>query len=91
MALVFACGRCKTPLKDTHEPESNSVIGCPTCGENDTFENVQRIIGEFMQEQAAEQFSDMLRGVARRSKALAFNEAPRPKGVYRFIAIDDGH
>jgi hypothetical protein len=67
------------------------MLGCPTCGEHDTFENVQRIIGEFMQEEAADEIGNMLRGVASRSEALTFNETPRPKGVYRFIAVDDGH
>jgi hypothetical protein len=90
MGLVLACGQCKTPLDGPARPNAEDILACPGCGNSDTFENVQRIVGEFMKEHAAEQARDMLRGVARRSETFTFNEAPRPKGVYRFIAID-GH
>jgi hypothetical protein len=88
MALVFACGDCKTPLEGPTDPNPDSTFKCPSCGQTETFENVQRIVGEFLQERAHSKFGDMLRDVTSRSESLTFSETPRPKGVYRFIAVE---
>lgn len=91
MALVFGCGRCKMPLKGPSGSQPDSRLSCLVCGESDTFENVQRIIGEFLKEYARDQIGDMLRDATSRSYSMTFKETPRPKGVYRFVAVEDGH
>ena len=90
MALVSGCGRCKTPLESPAEPKPDSVRRCPSCGESDTLENVRRIIGEFVQEQATDALGAMLRDVTSRSGALTLSEIPRPKRVYRFVPLTHG-
>jgi hypothetical protein len=87
MKLIFACGRCVTPLEGAHERSSDSVVTCLVCGTSDTLANVERIVGEFVEEEAARQFQETLRGPAGNSKNLTFAEAPRSQRVFRFVAI----
>ena len=90
MNVIFACGKCQAPLHGPEKPEPDSMLICPTCGESDTFENVKGIVGQFVQEQAADALGDMLRNVRRNSESLTFRETQRPKTTYRFVAIERG-
>jgi hypothetical protein len=61
MDVIFACGKCESPLHGPDEPKPDSMLRCPTCGESDTFDNVKRIVGQFLQEQAKPSFNAMTR------------------------------
>ena len=88
MALVFGCGRCNAPLRGPREPNANSTLACPDCGKRDTFENVQRIIGEFFEQSGVNEVAHSLRRIASNSEFAI--ETARPNRVYDFIAWDDG-
>jgi hypothetical protein len=50
--LVFACGACKTPLEGPANPNLDSMFECLSCGQTETFENLRRIVCQFLQENA---------------------------------------
>jgi hypothetical protein len=87
MKLIFACGRCVTPLEGPHEPSFDSVVTCLVCGASDTFANVERIVGEFVEEEAARHFQETSRGLASNSNNLTFLKTPRSQRLFRFVAI----
>ena len=87
MDVVFACGQCKAPLKGPADPKPEDTLSCPVCGTGDTLQNVRLEVEQFIKEEAAKAYENMLRGVASKSDTFTFNETPRPKGVYRFVAI----
>jgi hypothetical protein len=70
MGFVFACGYCKTPLKGPASPNPNTMLKCPSCGQAETFENVKRIVAEFVKETAHIKIEEMLRAVARHRENL---------------------
>ena len=50
MGFIFACGYCGTSLKGSADSSSDSMVKCPSCGQAETFDNVKRIVGEFLQD-----------------------------------------
>jgi hypothetical protein len=88
MGFVFACGNCETPLKGPADPNSDSMFKCPSCGQAETFDNVKRIVGEFLKESARNKIEEMLRAAASHGESLTYSDAPRSKGVFRFIAVE---
>jgi hypothetical protein len=88
MGFVFACGYCGTPLQGSAASSSDSVFKCRSCGQAETFDNVKRIVGEFLKESARSKIEEMLRTAATHGASRAYSDAPRSKGVYRFIAIE---
>jgi hypothetical protein len=70
MGFVFACGYCKTPLKGPASPNPNTMLKCPSCGQAEAFENVKRIVAEFLKETAHIKIEEMLRAVARHGENL---------------------
>lgn len=86
MALVFACSGCKTPLS-LNDPKSEVMLVCPICGLADSLDNVEREVAEFLQEELANAFDDMRRNVTSGGHAFAFDETPRTRLAFRFIAI----
>ena len=87
MGFVFACGHCKTPLKGPADPGPGSVFKCPSCGQTETFENVKRIVAEYLQVSARDKLGELLRAATSRSESVACG-APRLTDVYRFVAIE---
>jgi hypothetical protein len=88
MRFVFACGHCKTPLEGAADASSDSMFKCPSCGQAETSDNVKRIVAEFLKESARTKIEEMLRVAASHGVSLTYSDAPRSKGVYRFIAVE---
>jgi hypothetical protein len=88
MGFVFACGCCERPLKGSANPSSDSMFNCPSCGQEETWENVKAIVAEYLKESARIRVEEMLRVAASHGESLAYSEALRSKGVYRFIAVE---
>jgi hypothetical protein len=88
MGFVFACGDCEMPLDGPADPSSDSMFKCPSCGQGETFDNVRRIVGEFLKESAHDKLEEMLRVAASHGVSLTHGDAPRSIGIYRFIAIE---
>jgi hypothetical protein len=87
MGFVFACGCCERPLKGPAKPSFDSMFKCPICGQMETFENMKRIVAEFLKESARNKIEEMLRA-ASHGESLTYSDGPRSKGAYRFIAIE---
>jgi hypothetical protein len=75
MGFVFACGRCERPLKGPAKPSSDSMFKCAICGQMETFENMKRIVAEFLK-------VPPLRPSAR-ARARAARLQTRPQEVYQ--------
>lgn len=88
MGFVFACGHWEAPLKGPANPSPNSVFKCSSCGQAETFENVKRIVGEFLKESARKKIEEVLRATASPGESLTYSDAPRSKCIYRFIAVE---
>ncbi len=88
MGFVFACGYCETHLKGPADPSFDSIFKCTSCGQAETFDNVKPIVAEFLKEGARAKIEQMLRAVASHEGGLAYSDASRLKGVYRFIALE---
>jgi hypothetical protein len=87
MNFKFGCNKCKAALTGPAEPNAESALICPVCGENDTLENVRVEVHQFLQEEEAKALGSMMR--KSRSDALTFTEKPIPERIYRFIALAD--
>jgi hypothetical protein len=83
MDVNFGCGRCVTHLVGPDHVQPDTLLICSTCGESDTFENVERIISEFVEHNAALEMHDLLKGVVSGNG----NGSPPPDRVFRFILI----
>jgi len=42
------CGKCCGPVKLTIDASWLATVGCPSCGETDTFDNATKEAGEYL-------------------------------------------
>jgi hypothetical protein len=64
------CGKCELPLEVVTIENGQKRASCPKCGNNDTLDNVRRIIAELVKERTALAFHDSLVKGTRGSKFL---------------------
>ena len=79
------CGSCKAPLEGTTNAQGQDIFRCPFCGISDTRENVVRISGEYVKEQAEGSLHKTLRKAAGGNRMFKHKSSFRPKGGHRFI------
>ena len=81
------CAKCRVPVERVAEPNPEDRYACPICGNGDTHEAIMSEIGEYIQEVAAQQLSDMLAGAIRGSSVMSGRSTHTPSGrAWRFIA-----
>jgi len=66
------CGFCDTVVKSDREPKPNSRVICPSCGNEDSFKNVMKIVGDGVKENTTIAFGKSLKRSLRGSKFLKF-------------------
>lgn len=81
----ISCGLCKGDLEDFTNADGQNSARCVSCGNSDTLDNIEGIIGEYMKEHLVKGMQSTLRKVARGSKVLTYKPGLTPKGGYRFI------
>lgn len=84
------CGVCKVPLKGPTEAKPHDRFSCPRCGASDTRQNVERIAGEYVTDQLAEQVSSQFANAFRGSKSVTITKSSRPKRMHRFMIDTKG-
>ena len=83
------CGDCNSVVKGPPNPKPQDVLAC-NCGNSDTFENVQRILGEALKEHAARHLQESMKRATASSKNLKFQGTPVMKRKHRFYVDIDG-
>jgi hypothetical protein len=78
------CARCNVRVELPADPNPETIVACPVCGESDTLENVLRESGQYL---AHKLFSDTLRGAISQSSALTIKEGPKIN--FRFNTGDE--
>ena len=79
------CAKCDIALERVPDPNPENRFVCPSCSTGDTFDNIQREVGEYAQEIAMQHFAAEMRDMVRGKPGMDFEEKPRPKKVYRFV------
>jgi hypothetical protein len=82
------CAKCRVTLKGSSDSSPNALNACPICGTADTFANVLREIGEYLQEHAAKDVEDSFRELVRGNKSFGI-AVPKKQRAWRFI-VDAG-
>ena len=79
------CATCNVPLQGPADPQPHDTLSCPTCGQGDILENVNREIGEYVTEKATSALGIMMADTFRNSSSIKVTKNYQPKGSYRFI------
>jgi hypothetical protein len=80
------CAKCHIPIEGSEpEPQPHDILTCPSCGESDTLENVQREVGEYVASKASDALGDFLASAVRGNKYMTYEKGPREHRSYRFI------
>lgn len=79
------CGKCKVPIKGPLKPNRKSRFTCPSCGRSDTFDNIERVVQEYMLDKTAERMGREMEKATRGFESIKFKRQPRRKKVYRFV------
>ena len=79
------CARCDVPLGGDADAGPHTVFSCPRCGISDTFENIEREIGEYIAEKVSDSLDKMFEDAARGNPSLKYKKDYRPHKTYRFV------
>jgi len=80
--FVYGCGECLVALK----PGSDDLFTCPKCGRSDTIANVEKEIGDCLQDQM--DMRSMLEGVLANNSRLEGNVKETASREYRFVPLN---
>ena len=89
-SLIVACNVCEVGLEGPSDPNPQDIFICPACGLAETFEAVQRELGEWVKEIIAKPVQERI-ATAVDGKAIKFKPDHLPKKMgFRFILIQNG-
>jgi hypothetical protein len=60
--------RLQTPLEGLTDAPGQKIFRCPVCADSETRENMVRIIGEYIEEQAPKSLDETLGKIARETR-----------------------
>ncbi|WP_374545407.1 hypothetical protein [Rhodoblastus sp.] len=84
------CASCHVALEGPADPQPNDVFSCPTCGANDTFENVIREAGEYHADKLVRGMFNSFGGSSGSGFIKMTVTQPQQRS-FRFITGDESH
>lgn len=81
---VAKCAQCKVALQGPDDGEPQDRFACPSCGQSDTRENVEREVADYVQEQLADALGASIDETVRGSKFVKVRKPVRQPRRYRF-------
>jgi hypothetical protein len=76
------CGRCHVDIEHRVNPEGQTMVVCPNCGQSDTPENVAREAAEYLTDKTIRE------GMAGFGNMPGITVTSPPQREYRFIVTD---
>lgn len=79
------CGKCRVAIEGPADANPQTVFSCPSCGESDTFENIEREVASFANQEFAHHADAVLAEAAEGQEFLKVTLDAPPKRSHRFI------
>ncbi len=81
---VAKCANCKVALQGPDDPKPQDRFACPSCGQGDTLENVEREVADYVQQKTADMLGASFDKAVRGSKNVQVRKPVRQPRRYRF-------
>ena len=79
------CGLCRSPISLRIESEPDGEAGCAACDNWAAQDEVRRLAGEYVKDEAALHLNRQMAETARRSKFIQFSGQTVNDQTYRFV------